>query len=103
MLISSDKPTIIIGIPAFNEEDNLGKLLRGLKMQRVKKGQITKVIVASDGSIDKTVDIVKTFKYSKVILIEGKKRRGKAYRQNQIIKLCNSDILVLLDADTLLD
>lgn len=98
-----EKLTVTIGIPAFNEEKNLGNLLRELRQQKIYKGQLVEVIVASDGSVDKTVEVVERAKNAKVRLIKGNKRRGKSYRQNQIINKASSDILVLLDADTLMN
>lgn len=92
--------SITIGIPAFNEQENIKKLLKQVLRQKVHGGNVNCVVVASDGSSDNTTKLVKGFKDKRVNIIESKKRRGKAYRQNQIIEKTKSDILVLLDADT---
>lgn len=94
------KPTITIGIPAHNEEANIGFLLDDLSKQVCEGFEIEKIIVASDGSTDDTTSIVYNSKNTKVVLINGKENLGKAYRQNEIISKTTSDILVLLDADT---
>ncbi len=94
------KYSVTIGIPAYNEEKNIGNLLNQLINQNISCGVIESIIVASDGSIDKTAQIVKGIKDKKVFLINGKTRHGKAYRQNQIVKKTRSNVLVLLDADT---
>lgn len=91
--------TITIGIPAYNEEQNIAKLLKQILGQKITSGAVINIIVASDGSTDKTVELVESLKNKKIILIDGKKNQGKAYRQNQIIERANSDILVLFDAD----
>ncbi|SRR3989344_7150733 len=92
--------SITLGIPAFNEQENIRKLLKQVLRQKVHGVNVNSVIVASDGSNDKTIELVKDLKEKRITLIEGKKRHGKAYRQNQIIRRTTSDILVLLDADT---
>jgi len=92
--------TITIGIPALNEEKNIANLLRDVLRQQTDKCVIGKIIVSSDGSKDRTVEIAKKFSSNKLVVIDNARRLGKAARQNQIIYATKSDILVLLDADT---
>lgn len=96
------RKSLSVGIPAFNEEANIGYLLRDLLAQKVKGFSFKEIIVSSDGSSDKTVEIVKNIKNKKIVLFNNRKRKGQAERQNQIIKRSNSDILVLLNADILI-
>ncbi len=91
--------TITIGIPAYNEEKNIGKLLNQVTNQSLESGVVENIIVASDGSSDKTAEIVNRFKDTRIRLIDGKVRQGKAFRQNQIVRSTRADVLVLLDAD----
>lgn len=91
--------TITIGIPAYNEEANISYLLDSLISQREEGFVVEKILVVSDGSNDKTVEKVKRFKGGKISVIDNKERNGVAFGQNQIIQNCNSDILVLLNAD----
>lgn len=100
MLTKSKKIfSVTVGIPAYNEEANIGNLLRQLLEQKEKALVLEKIIVSSDGSCDKTVDIAKSFKDRRISVLDNKERRGVAFCQNQIMKLCNSDVLVLLNAD----
>ncbi len=94
---------VSLGIMAFNEEKNIGKLLKALLNQELKKVKIKEIIVISDGSTDKTDEIVRKFvKKIKIIkLITGNKRKGKARALNKFIKKVSSDILVLESADTI--
>lgn len=96
------KPTVTIGIPAYNEEANIGNLLRQLLVQKEKGFVLEKIIVASDGSTDDTVNVVKSFKDPRISVLDNKERCGVASVQNQIIKLCESEILILLNADILI-
>lgn len=92
--------TLTIGIPAFNEEANVKYILKDLLVQRIKGFKLESIIVNSDGSTDHTVREALSVKNNIIKVIDNKKRTGRVYRQNQIIKLSNSDVLVLIDADT---
>ncbi len=96
------KTTVTIGIPAYNEENNIKILLESILSQKEEGFIIKKIIVTLDGCTDSTLDKVKEVKNRKIELIIGKKRAGKSARMNQIIKLFNTDILVFLDADIIL-
>lgn len=93
------KPTVTIGIPAYNEEANIAHLLKSLMSQKSDSFILEKIVVSSDGSTDKTVETIKALHCNKVILISNPANKGVAARQNQIIKNTFSDILVLLNAD----
>jgi len=95
------KPTVTIGIPAYNEEANIKNLLDSILSQRQNNFIIDEIIVVSDGSSDKTADIVRSLNNSLINLIEDKERLGQQARQNQILKMNGSDLLVIIEADTL--
>ena len=93
------KPTISIGIPAYNEQANIGELLTDILRQDTKGINVHEIVVVSDGSTDKTNSIVRAVKNNKVKLIIHSKRTGLASRENEIFQHSQSDILLLLNAD----
>jgi glycosyltransferase involved in cell wall biosynthesis len=93
------KPTLTIFVPAFNEENNIGILMRDILLQNITLASLREIVVTSDGSSDKTVSIVKKFVSGGISIMAKRKRLGKAVRQNEMIAACTSDILVILDAD----
>lgn len=95
------KVTVSIGIPAYNEEANIGHLLKTLLKQKETNFSLNKIIVISDGSTDKTVAKVKNIIDPRIVIIAGTRRKGKSYRLNSIFRKVNSDVLVLIDADVL--
>lgn len=95
------KLRVTVGIPAFNEEANIGYLLESLARQRETGFEIDKILVSSDGSTDRTADIVRGFGDKRIHLLNNKNRQGQAFRQNQLAKISTGDIFVLLEADTL--
>lgn len=95
----NDKFYISIGIPAYNEEANIGHLIHAILKQKQDGFLLKEIIVISDGSNDKTIEIMKTINDSRIITIDSKERKGKAKRLNEINDMFTGDILVLLDAD----
>jgi glycosyltransferase involved in cell wall biosynthesis len=101
--MNKTKLKISIGIPAYNEQENIGALLNELIKQSEDTFIISEIIVISDQSTDDTDLIVKEFsKTHKIVkLFRNHTRRGQALSQNRIIKKFDNDILVLLNADLL--
>lgn len=93
-------PTVTVGIPAYNEEKNINNLLLSIIAQEEKGFIIEKVIIISDGSTDKTNEIISTFKNPILQLIINKTRQGQIYSQNTIFSLANTDVVVLFEADS---
>jgi cellulose synthase/poly-beta-1,6-N-acetylglucosamine synthase-like glycosyltransferase len=91
--------TITIAIPAYNEEKNIQQLLLGLLRQKLDCGVITKIMVFSDGSTDRTVFMANQVKDKRIVVINRKQRIGVNKVQNQLVSFTTSDILVLLNAD----
>jgi glycosyltransferase involved in cell wall biosynthesis len=102
-LIQSSIPTVSIGIPAYNEEQNIEKLLRALLSQSQRYYLLEKVVVVCDGCTDQTVPIVQKLqkKYPIIHLLDSQSRGGKSQALNSIYDSVNSDFLLTLDADIL--
>jgi len=82
---------VSIGICAYNESSNIGKLLdRLVKLPH-------EIIVVASGCTDNTVPIVKSFK--SVNLVIQKKREGKASAVNEVLKSATGDTIILQGAD----
>ncbi len=91
--------TVTVGIPAYNEEANIAKLLCSVSRQKEEGFFIEKILVISDGSSDKTAEKVKKCEDPRITLISEKERAGKPARLNRIFSETQSDIVVILDAD----
>ncbi len=83
---------IVAIIPAYNEEENIARVLSVLK----KIKEINKIIVVSDGSTDNTVKIAESFD---VNVINLNKNRGKGGAMQKGLENAKADILLFLDAD----
>lgn len=91
--------TVTIAIPAFNEARTIRDLLLDLLKQEQECIKIVSIIVSSDGSNDNTVTLAQSVKDSRIEVISNHTRKGKAYRQNELLNKADSDVLVILDAD----
>jgi len=101
------KTIVSIGIPAYNEEKNITNILNALLNQELKSVVIKEIIVVSDGSTDRTCELVRDFikkhKTKKIRLIAYKERKGKWFAINVFLKESSSKYLILESADNIPD
>jgi glycosyltransferase involved in cell wall biosynthesis len=93
--------TVSIGIPAYNEGQNIQQLLLSLVAQKETGIKLQEIIVVSDGSSDDTAQKVKAVKDKRITLIDDGQRLGKSARLNTLFKTFTGDVLILMDADVL--
>jgi cellulose synthase/poly-beta-1,6-N-acetylglucosamine synthase-like glycosyltransferase len=92
-----------VGITAYNEEANIGKLLAAMLAQKLDKVAITEIIVVASGCTDNTVSIIQQYAAQdpRIKLIVQEKREGKTSAINQFLQVAQEDICVLQSGDTL--
>lgn len=100
-------PTITVVIPAHNEETTIVKALKSVCENDYPASKI-QIIIANDGSTDKTAAVVKDFKKSykgsHEIRLVTRPNRGKASALNYAIeKYATGQIIMCLDSDSYLD
>ena len=92
-------PTVSIGIPAYNEDQNIKYLLGDILSQSSSCYQLKEIIVLSDGSTDNTNKDVKAFEARGVTLLAHSLRQGLATTENDLFSAASGDICILLQAD----
>ncbi len=130
--LSNEQKTVSIGIPSFNEEDNISRLLQSivkLNNSSLQAGhqhsskedrgaikgnnilsstnfKITEVIISDDSS-DNTSRIVKEIAAANpslnIRLLHHETRRGVSAAWNEIFREASGEIIVLYDADIIID
>lgn len=91
-------PDVSLIIAAYNEEDILEKkLLNALQLDY--PSDKLEIIVAADGSDDRTKAIVEDFASKGVILSYSPQRRGKMAAISNAVKKANAELLVFSDAN----
>jgi biofilm PGA synthesis N-glycosyltransferase PgaC len=68
-----------VGVTAYNEQANIGKLLQALLDQELDRVGITEIVVVASACTDDTIPIVQSFvqRDPRVRLIVQEKREGK--------------------------
>lgn len=95
----SEWPDVAIIIAAFNEEQDIKQRVENLLSQDYPADKIT-YYIGSDGSTDKTNEILEQFTDTRLQAHIFKANRGKASVLNDLVKLAKQPILVFSDANT---
>ena len=92
-----------MGIMAYNEEANIGRLLEAVITQKFKEVALTEIVVVASGCTDNTEAVVLEWakRDSRIRLISQEKRMGKASAINDYLPKAQERILVLCSADLL--
>lgn len=95
-------PRVSILISAYNEEQSIGATIQN-KLDLDYPQDKLEIIVVSDGSEDKTSQIVSKFSGKAVRLLEQKPRAGKTMALNMAVQEAAGEILVFSDANSIYD
>src|SRR4030067_1837449 len=91
--------TVTIIIAAYDKEKAIEKRIQNLLSLCYPRDKV-EIIVASDGSTDRTVEKTRQFEEYGVKALEFFKNRGRAAVHNDSLKIAKSDIVIFTDADT---
>ncbi len=95
-------PLITIVVPAHNEESSIGAKIENLLASDYPRDCMD-ILIGSDGSSDRTVEIVRHYAGEGVGLVSFPQQRGKTAIQNGLVSLAVGEILVFTDADCTFD
>lgn len=90
-------PKISVIIPVFNNDDTIERALVSVQSQTY---PIYEVLICDDGSVDRTLEICKTFSKSLPLkIIQSDQQTGAAAARNRGIHKATGDLVAFLDAD----
>ena len=93
-------PTLTLVVAAYNEESLIEEKIRNtLALQY--QGDKLNILFVTDGSSDRTADIVRT--HDGINLLHSDERRGKIHAIHRAMDLIESEIVVYTDANTFLN
>ena len=92
-------PAVTLIVPAYNEELFIEKKIQNSLSLNYPRGKITYLFV-TDGSTDKTVEIIQ--QYKQIVLLHEEKRRGKTAAINKAMEAVHTPVVVFTDANALL-
>lgn len=93
-------PHVAMVICALNEQGIIGEKISNALSLDYPSNKFT-IVVVSDGSTDRTAEIVRSYQPSGVVLVDQKIRRGKIANLNEIIPLRSEEIILLSDANVI--
>jgi cellulose synthase/poly-beta-1,6-N-acetylglucosamine synthase-like glycosyltransferase len=96
---SEHSPSVAIIVPAFNEQVGIERAVRSLAASNYPDFE---VVVVDDGSTDRTADIVAGLDLDRVRLVR-QDNAGKAAALNTGVELSDSEVVVMVDGDTLFE
>ncbi len=94
------EPFVTVIIAAYNEEENIEATIKN-KLGLDYPSEKIEIIVVSDGSTDKTEEIVKQFEHRGVRLIRQGPRAGKTSALNLAVPMAKGEIIVFSDANSI--
>ena len=93
-------PRVSLIVSAHNEEAVIGQKIENcLALDYPREG--LEIIVASDGSTDRTNEIVSQYANNGVTLLAIKEQQGKTLTLNEAVRIAKREIIVLTDANAM--
>jgi len=92
-------PRVSVLVSAYNEENTIGERIVNLLSLDYPRDRI-EILIGSDGSTDRTCEIVRGYERHGARLLCFEQRRGKASVINDLIAQATHDVVVLTDANT---
>jgi glycosyltransferase involved in cell wall biosynthesis len=96
----SAQPSLSVIVAAHNEESTIEAKLKCLLESDYPRERV-EILIGSDGSSDRTEEIVRPYAVEGVRLISFLRQRGKSAMQNSLAAAASGEILVFTDADSL--
>jgi poly-beta-1,6-N-acetyl-D-glucosamine synthase len=92
-----------VGIMAYNEEANIGRLLEALLAQKTRLASLDEILVVASGCTDRTEAIVEEFaaRDGRIRLLTQVRKEGKAAAVNLLLRHTDCEVIILESADTL--
>jgi cellulose synthase/poly-beta-1,6-N-acetylglucosamine synthase-like glycosyltransferase len=99
------RPPVDIIVPAYNESENIARVLRSIDIAAGRYGGPVRVVVSNDGSKDDTAALAATeiaaFRHARGEILTGP-NAGQATALNRAIAVTEAEIIIRVDADCVL-
>lgn len=97
----SDRIRCAIGIMAYNEERNIGRLLEAVVTQRTSVADLVEIVIVASGCTDGTEAIVRRWaeRDPRIHLLTQPRREGKASAVNLFLSRTQETVLLVCSAD----
>lgn len=89
---------VTVFVPVFNADKFLAEAIESILNQTFTDFEL---LVVDDGSTDKSIEILESFRDRRIRISRNDRNRGRAYTRNRGIELARGEYLSVLDADDL--
>lgn len=96
---NSEKPTYSVVIPAYNEQDRILPTLGAIATHMSGLGEPWELLIADDGSTDRTVEILQQLSLVNMQVLEARRNGGKGSAVRRGMLAAQGDIILFADAD----
>jgi len=97
-----DRPPVDVIVPAYNEEENITRLLRSVDLAAARYGGPVRVMVSNDGSVDNTAQValraIARMRHARGEVISAP-NAGQATALNRGLAIAEAEIIIRIDAD----
>jgi cellulose synthase/poly-beta-1,6-N-acetylglucosamine synthase-like glycosyltransferase len=94
---TDELPTVAILVSAFNEEKRILEKITNFDALDYPP-ECIEMWIGTDGSLDRTADIIKEANHPRVHLVERLQRSGKTAVLNDLVRRTRADVLIFTDA-----
>jgi glycosyltransferase involved in cell wall biosynthesis len=98
----ADRPPVDVVVPAYNEAENIARLLRSIDIAAQRYGGPVRVVVSNDGSADRTEQIaaaeIAAFRWARGQVLT-RPNGGQSAALNRALSITDAPICVRIDAD----
>jgi glycosyltransferase involved in cell wall biosynthesis len=91
-----DSPLVTILMPVYNAEKYLNRAIDSILSQSYNNIEF---LVINDGSTDNSLNIIRSYKDERIVLVENDKNRGLIYSLNIGIEIAKGKYIARMDAD----
>lgn len=98
--MNNEKPLVTVFMAAYNSQDHIRKSLESILNQTYENLEI---LIIDDGSIDNTVNIIKSYNDKRIRIIENKVNKGIPFTRNLGIKESKGKYMAVMDSDDISD
>ncbi len=99
--MAKDNVFLSVVIPAYNEERRIVSTIKSVAAYAARSGRPWEIIVANDGSRDKTALLVRQIaRRIPVVFLDNQDNKGKGFVVNQGMRIARGDIALFMDADS---
>lgn len=89
-------PLVTVFMPVYNSEQYIKESLDSIINQTY---QNLEILLVDDGSTDRSVEIIKSYKDERIRLIQNRKNRGIPYTRNVGLKEASGEYIAIMDSD----